>query len=205
MVSITGWAVELVSTLGLAGIAVGVFLNGMGVPGISELLLPLGGLGVSQGKMSLVWLLLVAMGAQLAGVTAAYWLARTGGLELVERYGKYILVSRRELHAAQRAFERYGAQLVLFGAFIPGIQGFIGYVAGVAEMRYRRFLLFVFLGKLVWIGGLVYVGAVLGDNLELIDRSIKQVGVIVLAALVIAGIWYVRRHRRQRAGEKLEG
>lgn len=194
--SLSAIALELVSRMGVLGIGLGVFLNGLGVPGISELLLPLGGVGVAQGKIDLVWLVAVALVAQLAGVSAAYWLARTGGLELVERYGKYILVSRRELRAAERAFDRWGNWLVVFGAFIPGIQGFIGYIAGVGKMKYGRFLAAAFVGKIVWISGLVYLGAILGDHLDLIDRSIKQIGVVVLAAVLLAGIWYVRRHRR---------
>jgi membrane protein DedA with SNARE-associated domain len=196
--SISQIALGLVSAFGVLGVGIGVFLNGLGIPGISELLLPLGGVGVVQGKMSLVGLVVVAMLAQLAGVSVAYFVARTGGLDLVERYGKYVLVSTRELEAAQRAFERYGQWLVVFGAFIPGVQGFIGYVAGVAKMHYGRFVASVLVGKLVWVGGLVYLGMVLGDHLDLIDRSIKQVAVVVLAAILVAGVWYVRRHRRHR-------
>ncbi|HEY6737138.1 MAG TPA: DedA family protein [Candidatus Saccharimonadia bacterium] len=202
--SISAVALNVVSVLGVWGIGLGVFLNGLGVPGISEVMLPLGGVGVAQGRIGLWWLLLVAMVAQLVGVSAAYWLARTGGIELIERYGRYVLISRRELDAAQRSFDKYGSPLVIFGAFIPGIQGFIGYIAGVARMNFGRFLVSVFIGKLVWIGGLVYLGSIVGDHLDLIDRSIKQIGVIVLAAVVLLAIWYVRRHRRTRRGELIE-
>ena len=205
MMSVSGLALTAIDRMGVLGVGLGVFLNGMGVPGISEIMLPLGGVGAAQGRLSLAWLLVVAMVAQLAGVSVAYWLARTGGLELIERYGKYVLVSKRELNAAQRAFDKYGSPLVLFGAFIPGIQGFIGYIAGVARMNYGRFIAAVFVGKLVWIGGLVYLGSVVGDHLDLIDRSIKQIGVVVLAAVILLGIWYVRRHRRAGRGDMIEG
>jgi membrane protein DedA with SNARE-associated domain len=161
-------------------------------------LLPLGGLAVKQGQMNLVALLVVAMVAQLAGVTVAYLIARSGGITLVERYGKYVLISTNELNVARRAFEKYGKRIVVVGAFVPGIQGFIGYVAGLAEMKYGHFLLSVFVGKVVWIGGLVYLGTILGTHLDLIDRSMKQIGVVVLASLVLAGIWYLKRHHKNK-------
>lgn len=191
-------ATTFIDRLGAAGIGAGVFLNGLGVPGFSEVLLPLGGVAVRQGQLSLVPVFVIAMVCQLAGVSIAYAIARYGGVAMVERYGRYILVSHRELKAAQRAFDKHGEWLILFGAFIPGIQGFIGYVGGLAEMNYARFIVSAFVGKLVWVGGLLYLGSVLGNHLDLIDRSIKQIAVIVLLALILFIIWYVRYNRQGR-------
>jgi len=200
--SFSNVAVGLIDHLGVLGIGLGVFLNGLSVPGLSEVLLPLGGLAVRQGRIDLASLLVVAMVAQLLGVTCAYLLARYGGVALVERYGRYILISHHELEQTQKLFEKYGAWLVIVGAFIPGIQGVVGYVAGIAQMRYDRFLPAVMLGKLIWIGGLVYLGSVVGDHIELIDRSIKQIGLVMLAALVLFVIWYVRQHQTRRRNER---
>jgi len=190
----------------VGGIGVGVFLNGLGVPGLSEVLLPLGGLAVSRGQIGLASLLAMALVAQTLGTTLAYFIAKYGGVALVERYGKYVLISSHELKAVDRAFEKYGQWLVFFGAFTPGIQGYIGYVAGLAEMNLARFVASVIFGKLVWIGALVYLGSILGDHIDLIDRSVKQIGVVVLAATIIMVIWYVRKHRSNKAdkGAKIE-
>lgn len=186
----------LVNHVGVGGIAAGVFLNGLGVPGLGEVLLPIGGLAVREGRMNLVVLVAAALVAQLAGVTAAYLIARFGGLALVERYGKYVLISRHDLAAAHRAGQRYGGRLVLVGAFVPGLQGFIGYVAGLTEVSFGRFLAAAAVGKLIWIGALVALGMVLGSHLGLIDRGIKQISVVVLVGLVALVIWHVMRHRR---------
>jgi membrane protein DedA with SNARE-associated domain len=197
--SLTSFAITLIDRLGVGGIGIGVFLNGLGVPGLSEIFLPLGGVGVAHGSINIIGLVIVAFIAQMLGLTTAYMIARNGGVTLIERYGKFILISHRELHASQRAFDKYGMWLVVFGAFIPGVQGFIGYVAGIAEMPYRRFLVAAFLGKVVWIGGLIYLGIILGDHLYLIDRSIKQTGVVVLALLIILAIWHIYRYHRKEA------
>lgn len=197
-ISFTDAALTLVNHLGVAGVAVGVFLNGLSIPGLGETLLPLGGVAVRQGKMNLIALLVVAMVAQLAGLSLAYVIGRFGGVALLERYGKYVFIRQHELKKMQQGFDRYGSWLVLVGAFIPGIQGLIGYAAGLAEMNYGKFLVSAFLGKTVWIGGLVAMGMVVGGNLALIDRSIKQISVVVLAGLAVLLVWYLYRHRRLR-------
>jgi membrane protein DedA with SNARE-associated domain len=198
-VSFSGVALSAIGKLGVAGVALGVFLNGLGVPGLGETLLPLGGVAVRQGQMNLLVLLVVAMAAQLLGLTCAYFIARYGGVALVERYGKYIMVSSHELHKAQKGFDRYGSWLVLVGSFIPGPQSIVGYAAGLAEMDYWKFLASAAVGKLVWVGGLVAIGLAVGNNLNLIDRSIKQIGVIVLAGLAVVVVWYIYSHRRTKA------
>lgn len=197
-ISFSDMAMMLVNHLGVAGVAVGVFLNGLSIPGLGETLLPLGGVAVHQGKMNLVVLLVVAMVAQLAGLSVAYVIGRYGGVALLERYGKYVLIRHQELKKMQRGFDRYGNWLVLVGAFIPGVQGLIGYAAGIAEMNYWKFLVSAFVGKTVWIGGLVGLGMLVGRNLTLIDRSIKQMSMLVLAGLVVLVVWYLLRHRQQR-------
>ena len=188
--SVTQVATNLIEQLGLTGITIGVFLNGLGVPGISEVMLPLSGVAVREGKMSLVPLLIVAMIAQLIGVSLAYLIAKYGGIELVERYGKYILISKKELESANRALTKRPWMIVV-GGFIPGIQGFIGYVGGIADLSYRRFIASVFIGKLIWIGGLVALGYALGSQVARLDSIIRQFGIIILVLVIAAIVWYV--------------
>ena len=196
-------ALALVHRLGMAGIAIGVFFNGLSVPGLSEVLLPLAGVAVKQGVFNIFVLLPVVVVAQLLGVSLAYVIGRRGGLPLISVYGKYFFISHHDLGTAQKAFDKYGGPLVIVGSFIPGVQGLVGYVAGIAEMNYGRFLLAVFAGKLVWIGGLLLLGYGVGGHLAYLDRSIRQIGVVILAAVLVAGIWYVRRHQRHK-GAKVE-
>ena len=196
--SASQFANSLIEHLGLGGIAIGVFLNGLGVPGLSEVLLPSGGVAVREGKMNLVPLLIVAMVAQLAGVTVAYVIARYGGLELVERYGKYILISNRELEAANRALTKRPWMIVV-GGFIPGLQGFIGYVGGIANLSYGRFIASVFVGKTIWIASLVGFGYALGNQVSQLDGYIRKFGIIVLVLVIAAIVWYVWTHRDKSA------
>ena len=183
-------------------VAVGVFLNGIGVPGLGELLLPLGGAAVRTGHVNVVELYIVALIAQVLGLTVSYWIGRSGGLILVERYGKYIFLNQRELRAAHKAFEKYGSPMVLVGAFVPGPQAFVGYVAGIAQMNFSRFLVSATIGKAIWVGGLMFLGYELANNLSLIDSSIKQIGLVILVVLVATGVWYLIRHRNKKANSR---
>jgi membrane protein DedA with SNARE-associated domain len=197
----SGFAAILIDRLGVIGIGIGVFFNGLGVPGLSEVLLPLGGLGIRQGHINVVAMFIVVMVCQIVGLSVAYWIARAGGLPLVERYGKYVFISHRDITSAERAFNKYGVRMIAVGAFVPGIQGFIGYAAGFAQMNYIRFILAAFIGKLVWVSCLMYLGWILGSHLEVLDRFIQQFGIFVLLIGVIVGIWYVRRHRQMKLAE----
>jgi membrane protein DedA with SNARE-associated domain len=183
-------------------VGIGVFLNGIGVPGLGELLLPLGGAAVRAGHVNVVELYIVALIAQVLGLTVSYWIGRSGGLILVERYGKYIFLNQRELRATNKAFEKYGSPMVLVGAFVPGPQAFVGYVAGVAQMNFSRFLVSATIGKAIWVGGLMFLGYQLANHLSLIDSSIKQIGLVILIVLVAAGAWYLIRHRQKKATSK---
>jgi membrane protein DedA with SNARE-associated domain len=192
-------ALYLIDRLGVVGVGVAVFLNGLGVPGLSEVLLPLGGVGVRQGRINAVELVLVAYVCQLAGVTIAYLIAKYGGVALIERYGKYVFISTRELNATHRLFDRYGNGLVGVGAFIPGPQGFVGYVAGIARMPFWKFFAAVMIGKLIWVGGMIYLGYLLGNHLQLLDKLVSQLGAVILIVLVAAAVWYVKVHRKRLA------
>jgi membrane protein DedA with SNARE-associated domain len=190
------FATSLIDRLGLLGVGIGVFLNGMGIPGLSEVLLPLAGVAIRQGSQSFIQVFAVALVAQLTGTCLAYAIARGGGLPLIERYGKYIFISRRELDATERAFNRYGGRIVVIGAFVPGSQGFIGYAAGVARMNFGWFFLSILVGKIIWVAGLLYAGVLVGDHIGLVDKSIKEIGLVVLALLGAALIWYIYNHKR---------
>jgi membrane protein DedA with SNARE-associated domain len=202
MSSLTQSANALISHVHVWTVGLGVFLNGVGVPGLGEVLLPLGGAAIRAGRIDLVTTFCVALVCQVAGLTVSYWIGRYGGILLVERYGKYILLNARELRATHRAFEKYGSPLVLIGAFIPGPQAFVGYVAGVAEMNFWRFLISATIGKAVWVGALLALGYELANNLQLIDSSIRMIGLIILVALVAAGVVYLIKHRNIKTSRK---
>lgn len=192
---LTNLAMYLIDHLGVIGVGVAVFLNGLGIPGLSEVLLPLGGVGVREGKMNAIELVVVAYICQMAGIIVSYLIGRYGGVVFVERYGRYIFLSRRELHTTERLFDKWGNRIVAVGAFVPGPQGFVGYAGGIGKMEFWRFILAAAVGKLVWVVGMIYLGYLVGGQLKLLDKLVSQLGIAILVLLIIGIAWYLRAHR----------
>src|SRR5581483_10587716 len=105
-----------------SGLAVALVLNGMGIPLPSEGLLPLAGALVRQGRFNLPEVFVVALAAPTLGVLCAHYLGSNTGLELVKRYGKYVLIREHELNRATQLFNRYGSWMVLVGSCLPGVR-----------------------------------------------------------------------------------
>jgi membrane protein DedA with SNARE-associated domain len=189
-------AKDLLSGLGYGGLFFGLVVDSVGVPIPSEVLLPLAGALVRQGRFNLALVIIIGTLAQTIGAVAAYWIGALGGLPFVQRYGKYVMFRHHELTKTQALFERYGAWLSLVGRCLPGIRTYIGFPAGVARMRFDVFLAASILGSLIWTVLLALLGYALASKLDLIDRYMAWVGIFVLLAGIILFVWYVRGKRR---------
>lgn len=187
-------ATNLVAQFGYAGIGLGLILDSAGIPIPSEILLPLAGALVHQGRMNFVVLMMVATVAQTVGAIIAYELGAIGGLPLIKRYGKYILFSERELAITERWFARYGTWLALFGRCLPVIRTYIGYPAGLARMSRRRFVIASAIGSFGWSLILIAAGHALAGHLSTIDVIIHKFSLIILGLLLLGVIWYVKSH-----------
>lgn len=148
----------------------------------------------------LIVALLGALG-NLVGSIIAYWVGRTGGRALVERYGKYVLLRHKDLDKAEDFFNKHGDWAVLIGRVLPVVRTFISFPAGVAEMPQYKFALFTLLGSLPWTFALAYLGKALAGNWETVSKSSTPISVVF--GVVIVGLiiwWYIKR--RQSIGSK---
>ncbi len=128
-----------------------------------------------QVQMQLVLLATVASLASNLGSVPAYWAGARGGRPMVERYGRWVLLSRRDLDRVDHFFARYGSITVLVGRMLPIIRTFIAFPAGVAKMNQARFHIYTFVGSWPWCYVLAYVGMRLGAVVE--QQSAVQGGV----------------------------
>lgn len=186
----------LINTLGPLGIGLGLTFNSLGIPIPSEILLPLGGVGIKTGQFNVAVVLFAGVAGQLVGLVLSYAIGRYGGIELIERYGRYVGIRRHDLDKAQIAFDRYGGRIVFFGLILPGIHGYVGYPAGIAKMNPGRFIAFATLGASIWAGGLIYLGYLLGNRLDLIDTFFRQFAIAIILIIAVILFLYIRRHRR---------
>jgi membrane protein DedA with SNARE-associated domain len=203
---LTGIIVATISLLGYSGIVLLMAIESACIPLPSEIIMPFSGYLVSTGQMNL-WLvgLAGAVGCVL-GSLVAYWVGSKGGRPLIEKYGRYVLVSSHDLDLADRWFANYGEIIVFVSRLLPAIRTFIAFPAGVARMNLKRFVIYTFAGSLPWCLGLAYIGQKLGEKWNQ-DDTLKTWFhrfdfVIGIVGVLLVGWWIWRhvKHLRKESG-----
>ena len=204
--ALAAWIVAVISSIGYVGIALLMAIESACIPLPSEIIMPFSGYLVSTGRFDLFLVATAgAIGCNI-GSTVAYAVGYYGGRPLVEKWGRYILVSRRDLELVDRFFARFGGVTVFVCRLLPVVRTFIALPAGIARMPQLKFQLYTFAGSWPWCFALAYIGAQLGarwnSDPALRDLFHRFDAVIVVAILLLI-VWYVVRHwrHRLRAGE----
>jgi membrane protein DedA with SNARE-associated domain len=194
LTTIASWIIGLIATLKYGGVILLMFCQSMNIPFPSEVIMPFAGFLVASRVMNF-WLtgLCGAIGCIL-GSSLSYWLGMIGGRPLIEKYGKYILISYHDLDLADRWFGRHGELTVFVGRLVPVISTFISFPAGIAKMNFRRFLLYSFLGSFFWCLILTFVGEKLGQNWSSLKTYFHSFDTAILVLIVLGVILYVWRH-----------
>ena len=194
---LSGFIVATISLMGYSGIVLLMAIESACIPLPSEIIMPFSGYLVSTGQMNL-WLVGIAgaVGCVL-GSLVAYWVGSKGGRPLIEKYGRYVLVSRHDLDMADRWFANHGEIIVFVSRLLPAIRTFIAFPAGVARMNLTRFVIYTFAGSLPWCLGLAYIGQKLGEKWNQDDtlrtwfhRFDFLIGIV---GVLLAG-WWIWRH-----------
>src|SRR5437773_3615554 len=176
------------------------------IPVPSELILPFAGWSVARGVTERLtgaawsyWGAVVAgVVGNTAGSLASYAVGAFGGRPLLDRWGRYLLISAHDLDLADRWFARYGSATVFFSRMLPVVRTFISVPAGVARMPLWRFTLFSIVGAVPWVILLVWAGMVLGDNWQDLKHQLRGLDYIVVAVIVLGVALFVWRHLRAR-------
>jgi membrane protein DedA with SNARE-associated domain len=154
----------------------------MGIPVGAEIAIIYGGVlasGQVPGEghpLNIVAVILVATAAELAGSLAGYLIGSFGGRPLVDRVGKFVLLSHRDLDRAEEWFARRGEPLVFFGRFIPLLRSFVSFAAGLGEMALPKFVAFTFLGCAMWCAALTSLGYSLGSTYHHVLKDFTDAG-----------------------------
>jgi membrane protein DedA with SNARE-associated domain len=171
------------------------------IPIPSEVIMPFAGAALAHGQAQLILLATLASIASNLGSIPAYWVGAKGGRPMVERYGSWLLLSRRDLDRVDHFFAHYGSITVLVGRMLPIIRTFIAFPAGVAKMNQVRFHIYTFVGSWPWCYALAYVGMKLGSAWET-DPRFKEVfhrfHLGVEAVLLVGFVWFVVSHWKNR-------
>ena len=188
---------QVIGSLGYAGIAALMGIESACIPLPSEIIMPFAGYLVYTGRFSLIWAATAgAIGCNLGSVIA-YWVGAAGGRPLVERYGRWVLMSHHDLDRMTQFFEKYGTITVLLGRLLPVVRTFNAFPAGVARMPQLRFHIYTFIGSWPWCFGLAYVGMKLGEKWHTdprFEQAFHRFHLVVELGLLVAIIWFVWTH-----------
>jgi len=186
------------------------FISAMGLPVGAELALIFGGVLASSAgaeanhvsQLSLALVIVLAILGEVLGSLAGYAIGRYGGRPLVDKFGKYLLLTHKDLDRADAWCARRGEPVVLFGRFIPLLRSFVSFAAGLGEMAPGRFIVFTVIGCAVWCTALCSIGYSLGSSYNHVLKAFSYAGYVlgVLAVIAVAVIFWhrLREYRKQR-------
>jgi len=186
------------------------FISSMGIPAGSELAI-IGGGALASGHvhklladgtqapheffhLSLLLVILLALLGEVLGSMVGYLIGYKGGRLAVDKWGKYLLLTHKDLDRAEAWFDRHGEPLVLFGRFIPLVRSFVSFAAGLAEMAFAKFLVFTVIGCAVWCTALSLLGYSLGGTYDHVQKSFSY-ATYVIAFLAVVAVAFLIWHR----------
>jgi membrane protein DedA with SNARE-associated domain len=170
------------------------------IPFPSEVTMLVGGWYTADGTLNFFWVGTAGVLGNMVGSWLAYWGGRYFGRDLLDRYGKYVLIRKHDIDKAEIWWDKHGEAATFFSRLLPVIRTFISVPAGIARMPFGKFTLYTFLGVIPWTFALAYVGVLVEDNWEKV-LGYFDIPTLLIAAVVLAVAlgWYLRRRKdRQR-------
>jgi len=203
--ALAAFTTSVISSMGYGGVVLLMGIESACIPLPSEIIMPFAGYLVFQGQFTLLGAGFWGAVGCVVGSIPAYYLGQYGGRPIIEKYGKFVLISHHELDLADRLFERHGAAVVFWARLLPVVRTFIAFPAGVSRMNMARFVVYTFVGSFPWCLGLAWVGMKLGERWNT-DPRLKAafhrfdaaIGVLLVVA-VAAFVWHKVRSARSGA------
>lgn len=196
-----------INALGYAGVALLMAIESACIPLPSEVIMPFSGYLTIQSSanpnpMSLFGVAVAGAVGCVIGSIVAYYAGMYGGRPFIERYGKYVLLRKRDLDNADRWFAKYGNAAVFISRILPVIRTFISFPAGIARVKFSTFVAYTFLGSLPWCYALACIGRALGKNWTSLRNYFHNIDIVIGVILVIGIAFFIYHHVKPEKQEK---
>jgi membrane protein DedA with SNARE-associated domain len=194
---------------GYAALILFGFLEACCIPISSEITFGFAGVLAFQGHLNLVLVIVIGSLAEFAGSYVSYAIGRIGQRPLVERVGKYALITHKDIDRAERFVAGRGAWTVVVGRMLPVIRAFTSIVAGLVEVPALQFGLLSLTGTVIYAVALSLVGYELGSAWHSVSHYVSIGGYVIVAIVVLAIVGFVvyrlREVRREAAAAQVPG
>lgn len=192
------FVINIISSLGYAGVFIAMAIESAAIPLPSEIILPFTGYMVFIGRFSIGWALMAATLGNLLGAMVAYYIGAWGGRPLLQRYGRYILIKEKELAWTECLFERHGEITVFIGRILPVVRTFISLPAGIARMNPFKMAVYTVLGALPWCFALIVVGEKLGEHWNSLKPLFHRFDIVIIGVALLSLVyWLNKRYNRK--------
>ena len=189
------WVEQIISSMGYVGLYLVMFLENVFPPIPSEVVLPLAGSLTLTGRFSVFWITVIGMLGSLTGAFLFYglgmWLGEPRVRVIIEKYGRYALLSTNDLDRSLEWFDKYDDWVIFFSRMVPIVRSLISIPAGIAKMNIAKFSFFTILGTALWSFLLALGGRLLGEQWPLIAEFINTYQNIVLVIAVTAVLLFI--------------
>ena len=196
--SLASWVQDVIEQLGYLGVALLVVAENVFPPIPSEIVLPFAGFVARRGSESVVLMILAATVGSVVGALIMYWIAAVIGDDrlhaFTRKFGRWVQIRESDLTKAEEWFDRHAMAAVLVGRCVPLIRSVVSIPAGFRRMKLVPYMLYTFLGSLVWNIALVGAGALLGDNWERVGSYVGVFQWAVIGLVVVAAARFLWTH-----------
>jgi membrane protein DedA with SNARE-associated domain len=190
---------NLIGDHGIPAVFFLMVLESACLPVPSEVIMLFAGYLVSIHSMSLTGAVAAGVAGNIVGSWIAWGVGMSGGRVLLERHGRYLHITPKQLDMADRWFERRGERIVLIARCLPIIRTFISLPAGIARMPFWRFTLYTAVGSLPWVLALTLLGVQVGSKWDQWHKRLEFLDYLVVAAILAGIVYLVLRRRRGTA------
>lgn len=203
----TEWITNTVQAFGYLGIGLLMFLENLFPPIPSELIMPLAGFTIYQGKMGFLPAIAAGIIGTMIGALPWYFIGQAVGEKRLKRwanhYGKWLGISEKEIEKSKQWFDTHGTKAVFWGRLVPGVRTLISIPAGFSSIPFSSFLIYSTLGTTVWVSFLTYAGFLLGASYTLVDEYLGPVSKIILGLLLLAFLGWLFFKQKEKKRSKI--
>ncbi len=191
---LAGFIIAGISAMGYAGIVLMMAIESACIPLPSEIIMPFSGYLVFAGRFGLIGTAVAGAAGCVVGSVAAYYAGVYGGRPFLMKYGRYVLITEKELDTADRFFARYGDAAIFISRLLPVVRTFISLPAGISKMNFPKFVIYTFVGSFPWCLGLSWVGMKLGENWNTLGRYFHRFDAVIGVFIAMGVAWFLWRH-----------